>query len=191
VDESQQNVVRWFLDADDNPDSHQNPIITFWPIYNFPWNLHANSFRGFCIKSTNQQAKSIRKQLISFAQEIMFFQHINLKEGVNPILTWVRPWSRRTCFDRPHVCSLHVSGLDTDESHYNQSRRWSRSEVITEPECWSRLRKEFTIFSEAGAGPGVGFLNENRTRSWSRSDNFSFCRSRIINFMKFKFSLNG
>jgi len=26
-------VVRWFLDADDNPDSHQNLIITFWPIY--------------------------------------------------------------------------------------------------------------------------------------------------------------
>jgi len=29
-------VVRWFLDADDNPDSHQNLIITFWPIYNVP-----------------------------------------------------------------------------------------------------------------------------------------------------------
>jgi len=29
------------------------------------------------------------------------------------------------------------------------------------------------------AGPGVGFLNENRTRSWSRSENFSFYRSRI------------
>jgi len=24
-----QNVVRWFLDADDNPDSHQKLIITF------------------------------------------------------------------------------------------------------------------------------------------------------------------
>jgi len=24
-----QKVVRWFLDADDNPDSHHNPIITF------------------------------------------------------------------------------------------------------------------------------------------------------------------
>jgi len=31
-----QKLVRWFLDADDNPHSHQNPIITFWPIYNFP-----------------------------------------------------------------------------------------------------------------------------------------------------------
>jgi len=28
-----QKVVRWFLDADDNPDSHQSLIITFWPIY--------------------------------------------------------------------------------------------------------------------------------------------------------------
>jgi len=24
-----QNVVRWFLDADDNPDFHQNLIVTF------------------------------------------------------------------------------------------------------------------------------------------------------------------
>jgi len=30
------------LDADDNPDSLQNLVITFWPIYNVPWNLHAN-----------------------------------------------------------------------------------------------------------------------------------------------------
>ena len=41
------------MDADDNPDSHQNLIIAFWSIRNFPWNLHANSFRGICIKSTN------------------------------------------------------------------------------------------------------------------------------------------
>jgi len=46
-----------FLYVDDNPDSHQNLIITFWPIYNGPWNLHANSLRDICIKSTNQQAK--------------------------------------------------------------------------------------------------------------------------------------
>jgi len=31
-----QKVVRRFLDADDNPDSHQNVIITFWPLYNIP-----------------------------------------------------------------------------------------------------------------------------------------------------------
>jgi len=48
-----QKVVRGFLDADDNLDSQQNIIITFWPIYNVPWNLHANSFHGICIKSTN------------------------------------------------------------------------------------------------------------------------------------------
>jgi len=29
-------VVRWFVAADDNPDSHKNVIITFWPIYNVP-----------------------------------------------------------------------------------------------------------------------------------------------------------
>jgi len=28
-------------------------IITLWPIYNVPWNLHANSFSGICITSTN------------------------------------------------------------------------------------------------------------------------------------------
>ena len=55
--------MRWFLDADDNPDSHQNLIITFWPIYNIPWNIHPNSFRSICIKLTNQQAKGMRKQL--------------------------------------------------------------------------------------------------------------------------------
>jgi len=64
-------------------------------------------------------------------------------------------------------------------------------EVITEAECQSGLRKESTIFAEAGAGPGVGFLNENWTRSWNKSENFSFYRSRIINFIKFKLSLNG
>ena len=64
--EGLQKVVRWFLDANDNPNSHQNLIITFWPIYNVLWNLHANLFRGICIKSTNEQAKSMRKQLISF-----------------------------------------------------------------------------------------------------------------------------
>jgi len=46
-------VVKWFLDGDDNPDSHQNLIITFWPIYNVPCNLHANSFHAVSIKSTN------------------------------------------------------------------------------------------------------------------------------------------
>ena len=68
---------------------------------------------------------------------------------------------------------------------------WSCSEVITGPECRSGLRKESTIFAEAGTWPGGGFWNENRTRSWSRSDNFSFYRSRIMNFIKFEFSLNG
>jgi len=48
-----QKAVRWFLDADVNPDSHQNLVITFSSIYNVPWNLHANLFRGICIKSTN------------------------------------------------------------------------------------------------------------------------------------------
>jgi len=31
-----QKVVRWFLDSDDNSDSHQYLIITFWPIYKVP-----------------------------------------------------------------------------------------------------------------------------------------------------------
>jgi len=45
------------------------------------------------------------------------------------------------------------------------------------------------MFAESGAGPGVGFLNENR--SWSRSENLSFYRSRLFIFVKFKLSLNG
>jgi len=39
------------------PDSHQNLIITFWPIFNVPLHLLAYSFRGICNKSTYQQAK--------------------------------------------------------------------------------------------------------------------------------------
>jgi len=31
-----QKVVIWSLDTDDNPDSHQNLIITVSPIYNVP-----------------------------------------------------------------------------------------------------------------------------------------------------------
>jgi len=48
--------------------SHQNLLITFWPVYNVPWNIHANLFRGACFKSTNYQAKIMRKQSISIAQ---------------------------------------------------------------------------------------------------------------------------
>jgi len=40
-----------------NADSHRNIIITFWPIYNIPWNLHENSFRGICI------SRQITKQM--------------------------------------------------------------------------------------------------------------------------------
>jgi len=46
-------MVRWFLDADDDPDSNQKLIITFWPIYHVPCYLHASLFRGICIQSTN------------------------------------------------------------------------------------------------------------------------------------------
>jgi len=53
VDERSAKSGEMVLDADDNPDSYQNLIITFWPVYNVPWNLHANLFRGICIKSTN------------------------------------------------------------------------------------------------------------------------------------------
>jgi len=51
---------------DDHPDSCRNLIITFWPIHKVLLNFHANSFRGICIKSTNQEAESMRKQLMSF-----------------------------------------------------------------------------------------------------------------------------
>jgi len=33
---SLQKVVRWILAVDENPDSHQNLIITLWPIENIP-----------------------------------------------------------------------------------------------------------------------------------------------------------
>jgi len=53
VDEKSAKSGEMFLDADDNPDSRQILIITFWPIYNVPWNLYANLFRVICIKPTN------------------------------------------------------------------------------------------------------------------------------------------
>jgi len=31
-----QKVVRWYLDADDDPASNQKLTITFWAIYNIP-----------------------------------------------------------------------------------------------------------------------------------------------------------
>ena len=31
-----QKVMSCFLDAEDSPYFHQNRLITFWPIYNFP-----------------------------------------------------------------------------------------------------------------------------------------------------------
>jgi len=65
-------MMIWFLDADDNPDSNQNLIIIFWLIDNVPGNLHANLFCGVCFKSNKLTSKSMRKQLISFAQIIKF-----------------------------------------------------------------------------------------------------------------------
>jgi len=52
--EGLQKEVRWFLDADDSPNSHQNLSITFWPIYNVPWNLHANLFYGIVLAISRQ-----------------------------------------------------------------------------------------------------------------------------------------
>jgi len=47
-----QKVVGWFLDAHDDPDSHQNLIITFWPIYNVPW-ICIQIYSVVFAKSTN------------------------------------------------------------------------------------------------------------------------------------------
>jgi len=48
--------------------------------------LHANSFRGICIKLTNEQANSMRKQLISFAKVIKFLQKKQAQGGLTPTL---------------------------------------------------------------------------------------------------------
>ena len=85
VEKRSAKVLKCFLDANDNPDSHQNLLNSFWPIYNVPWNLHTNSFPGICIKSTNEQAKSMRKQLIPFTQVIKFCEiSSSRREGFNP-----------------------------------------------------------------------------------------------------------
>ena len=124
-------------------------------------------------------------------------------------LLLIRPWAEMylqiALWKQAEKDSRVDDEMDADFAHliWGNLARWKRwkhcsflrqgsncwSEVITEPECRSGLRKESTIFAEAGEGPGVGFLNEIRTRS--RSENFSFDRSRIINFFNLKFSLNG
>jgi len=55
---------RWFLDADDNVHSHRNLIITFFSPYTcVPCNLHANSFRGICIKSQQNNKQKYAKTI--------------------------------------------------------------------------------------------------------------------------------
>ena len=102
-------MLKCFPDANDNPDSHQNLLNSFWPIYNVPWNLHANSFPGICIKSTNEQAKSMRKHLIPFTQVIKFCKiSSSRRAGFNPnpppcVRPWACLWSR--LFNTPGVWS--------------------------------------------------------------------------------------
>jgi len=56
---------------------------------------------------------------------------------------------------------------------------------------WSQKFRKSEISLDTGAGPEVGFFNENRTRSRSRSEKFSFYRIRTIDFIKSKLSPNG
>jgi len=114
-----QKVVRWFLDADNSPNSLQNIIISFWSIYNVPWSFHANLFRGICIKSTSYQAKSMRKQLISFAQVIKFCKISCSRGGFNhnpPPFAYAleasyedRKLFRTTQFRTPYHAVPHIS----------------------------------------------------------------------------------
>ena len=100
----------------DNPNSHQNIIITFWPIYNVLWNLHANLFRGICIKSTNEQAKSMWKQLISVAQVIKFCKISSSRGGFNPKPTPLscedRKLLRTTQFRTPYHAVPRISTIE-------------------------------------------------------------------------------
>jgi len=45
--------------------------------------------------------------------------------------------------------------------------------VITEPQFWSELRPEYTIFSPAGTGPEVDILNKTHPIS-AKSENCPF-----------------
>jgi len=93
-----------------------------------------------------------------------------------------------SCFLNQPLRWWYIPTLEVER--YAGGAEWRRRPLVRghhHAGCRSGLRKESTIFAEAGAGPGVGFLNENRIRSWSRSENFSFCRSRIIYFVKYNF----
>jgi len=83
---------RWFLDADDNVDSHRNLIITFFSPYTvflaICMQIHSVVFALKVNKITN---KNMRKRLISFAQAIKFLRNIKLNVVVNPNPPCVRP----------------------------------------------------------------------------------------------------
>jgi len=79
VDENLQKVERWFMNADDNSDSHQNLIITFWPICNVPWNLHANLFR--CIRINKLTSKKYAKTINLLCEGNKVFVKYHAKEG--------------------------------------------------------------------------------------------------------------
>jgi len=104
-------VLRWFLDADDNPHSHQNLIISFWPICNvslkyackfIPWYLHLVD------KLTNKKcAKTIN--LLCAGNKV--FLNIKLKGGgLTPTPLCVRPWphKRKTKVFLPTWCALSI-----------------------------------------------------------------------------------
>ena len=158
-----QKVVRWFLDANDNPNSHQNIIITFWPIYYVLWNLHANLFRGICINSTNQQAKSMRKQLISLAQVIKFCKISSSRVFFNPNPPLLRtPLVRgdplqATAWASCNLCTPLLQGIGKTKWHSSwlgiPSRTWTSlveilpKPLIIQPILYWSLETQAAIFS--------------------------------------------
>jgi len=89
-------MVRWFLDAEDNPDSHQNLIITFWCIYNIPWILHANLIRGICIKVGKLTSKNYVKTInLRCAVNKIFVKYQSSRAVLTPKpLPCVRPYAQ-------------------------------------------------------------------------------------------------
>jgi len=93
---------------------------------------------------------------------------------------------------RFHICQHFAQNFSESRDFVRNVKHVFHTQTASEADRFRLTTKHWsTIFAEAGAGPGVGFLNENWTRSWSRSENLSFYMSRIIYFIKFKFSLNG
>ena len=115
-------------------------------------------------------------------------------QTLSPILVLILNfWNDSEFRSSPNPKQIGIVRIQSNPSPVQCSSlnwRWSRrrsARVNTGRGAGVDSDRSMRFFAGAGAGTGVGILNKNRIRS--RSGFFSFYRSQIIAFNKFKFSL--